>query len=41
MRREDIQVLRDVQKNAELAEALSRSSEGHIMMSPNVDGNIA
>ena len=29
------------QKNAELAEALSRSSDGHIMMSPNLDGNIA
>lgn len=28
-------------KNAELAEALSRSSDGHIMMSPNLDGNIA
>ncbi len=29
------------EKNAELAEALSRSSDGHIMMSPNLDGNIA
>ncbi|MBQ9438636.1 MAG: hypothetical protein IJU50_09935, partial [Lachnospiraceae bacterium] len=28
-------------KNLELAEALSRSSDGHIMMSPNLDGNIA
>ena len=28
-------------KNAELAEALSRSADGHIMMSPNLDGNIA
>lgn len=29
------------QKNAQLAEALSRSSDGNIMMSPNLDGNIA
>lgn len=29
------------QKNMELADALSRSSDGHIMMSPNLDGNIA
>lgn len=29
------------QKNAELAEALSRSADGHIKMSPNLDGNIA
>lgn len=29
------------QKNAELAEALSRSSDGNIKMSPNLDGNIA
>lgn len=29
------------QQNQELAEALSRSSDGHIMMSPNLDGNIA
>ena len=28
-------------KNAELASALSRSADGHIMMSPNLDGNIA
>lgn len=28
-------------KNAELAEALLRSADGHIMMSPNLDGNIA
>lgn len=28
-------------KNAELADALSRNSDGHIMMSPNLDGNIA
>ncbi len=28
-------------KNAELADAISRSSDGHIMMSPNLDGNIA
>lgn len=28
-------------KNAELADALSRSSDGHIMMSPNLDCNIA
>lgn len=28
-------------KNAKLADALSRSSDGHIMMSPNLDGNIA
>lgn len=28
-------------KNIELADALSRSSDGHIMMSPNLDGNIA
>ncbi len=28
-------------KNAELAEALSRNADGHIMMSPNLDGNIA
>lgn len=28
-------------KNTELADALSRSSDGHIMMSPNLDGNIA
>ena len=28
-------------KNAEIAEALSRNSDGHIMMSPNLDGNIA
>lgn len=29
------------EKNNELAEALSRSLDGHIMMSPNLDGNIA
>lgn len=29
------------QKNMELAEALQRSSDGHIKMSPNLDGNIA
>ncbi len=29
------------QKNAELAEALRRSADGHIKMSPNLDGNIA
>ena len=29
------------QKNMELADAISRSSDGHIMMSPNLDGNIA
>ena len=29
------------QKNMELADALSRASDGHIMMSPNLDGNIA
>ena len=29
------------QKNMELADALSRSSDGHIMMSPNLDGNIS
>lgn len=29
------------QKNAEMAEALRRSSDGHVMMSPNLDGNIA
>lgn len=28
-------------KNMELSDALSRSSDGHIMMSPNLDGNIA
>lgn len=28
-------------KNMELAEALSRSADGHIMMSSNLDGNIA
>lgn len=28
-------------KNTELADALSRSADGHIMMSPNLDGNIA
>ena len=28
-------------KNAELADALSRSADGQIMMSPNLDGNIA
>ena len=28
-------------KNAEIADALSRSSDGNIMMSPNLDGNIA
>lgn len=28
-------------KNQELSEALSRHSDGHIMMSPNLDGNIA
>lgn len=28
-------------KNMELVDALSRSSDGHIMMSPNLDGNIA
>lgn len=28
-------------KNMELAEALQRSSDGHIKMSPNLDGNIA
>ena len=28
-------------KNAELADALSRNADGHIMMSPNLDGNIA
>ncbi len=28
-------------KNMELADALSRSADGHIMMSPNLDGNIA
>ncbi|MDO4721462.1 MAG: hypothetical protein Q4A78_12420 [Peptostreptococcaceae bacterium] len=29
------------QKNMEMAEALSRSADGHIMMSRNLDGNIA
>lgn len=29
------------QKNMEMAESLSRASDGHIMMSPNLDGNIA
>lgn len=29
------------EKNMELANALSRSGDGHIMMSPNLDGNIA
>ena len=29
------------QNNQELSEALSRASDGHIMMSPNLDGNIA
>ena len=29
------------EKNMELANALSRSKDGHIMMSPNLDGNIA
>ena len=28
-------------KNVELASALSRNADGHIMMSPNLDGNIA
>ncbi len=28
-------------KNVELAESLARSSDGHIMMSPNLDGNLA
>lgn len=38
-----LQAMDDVlyQKNLELAEALKRSSDGHIMMSPNLDGNIA
>lgn len=29
------------EQNRELTEALSRSSDGHIMMNPNLDGNIA
>lgn len=29
------------EKNMEIAGALSRSADGHIMMSPNLDGNIA
>lgn len=29
------------QKNLELAEAMQRSADGHIKMSPNLDGNIA
>lgn len=29
------------QKNMELADAIKRSSDGHIMMSPNLDGNLA
>lgn len=29
------------EQNKEMAEALSRSSDGHIMMNPNLDGNIA
>ena len=29
------------EKNMELAESLKRSADGHIMMSPNLDGNIA
>lgn len=29
------------QKNMEMSEALRRSSDGHVMMSPNLDGNIA
>lgn len=38
-----LQSLDDIlyKKNMELADALSRSSDGHIMMSPNLDGNIA
>lgn len=28
-------------KNVEIADAISRNSDGHIMMSPNLDGNIA
>lgn len=38
-----LQAMDDIlyQKNMELAEALQRSSDGHIKMSPNLDGNIA
>lgn len=38
-----LQMVDDVlyRQNTEIAEALSRSSDGHIMMSPNLDGNIA
>lgn len=38
-----LQAMDDIlyQKNMEMAESLSRASDGHIMMSPNLDGNIA
>ena len=38
-----LQAMDDIlyKKNIELAEALQRSSDGHIKMSPNLDGNIA
>lgn len=38
-----LQAMDDIlyQKNMELAEALQRSADGHIKMSPNLDGNIA
>jgi hypothetical protein len=38
-----LQTMDDVlyQKNMEIADALSRAKDGHIMMSPNLDGNIA
>jgi len=38
-----LQAMDDIlyQKNMEIADALSRAKDGHIMMSPNLDGNIA
>lgn len=38
-----LQAMDDIlyQKNMEIADALSRAGDGHIMMSPNLDGNIA
>lgn len=38
-----LQTMDDIlyQKNMELADALQRSADGHIKMSPNLDGNIA
>lgn len=38
-----LQLMDDIlyQKNIEIMDALSRAKDGHIMMSPNLDGNIA